>query len=256
MIELTALTIDILLLPGNVTFIGLATFLLMATGCRFATLRAINLALFVMIFNSFLKGIWQMPLPDTIASHSWAFPSGHMHFAAAFWISIAYTSQKRWPIYCVIMFLFGLGFALLHQGYHHFVDLPAAAILGAIEAILFSYIFTSARSSILPSISLIPICALCIAFDPKNYVYLHYCFGGICIMPFIFHRLANIEKSISSYTFDLAFCGALFLVSAIETFHLTTYEHNRFTAFILAAFIGLTTSYLLTINTTIPKASR
>ena len=75
-------------------------------------------------------------------------------------------------------------------------------------------------------------------------------------MPFIFHRLADIEKSMASYTFDLAFCGALFLVSAIETFHLATYEHSRFTAFILAAFIGLTTSYLLTIYTTTPKASR
>ena len=248
--------LPVFLLPGNMTFIALVTFILMSTSWRFATLRAINLALFVMIFNSFLKGIWQVPLPDSIASNGWAFPSGHMHFAAAYWISLAHSSPKRWPLYFAISALACLGFALYYAGYHYFSDLPAAVILGAAEAIIFSYIFTSARRSILPSITLIPICALLIACDPKNFTYLYYCFGGICIMPFIFARLDQIETTLARYSFDLAFCTALFLISAFETFQLTTHEHSRFTAFVLASLLGLLTGYLLTITTQAPRESQ
>lgn len=93
--------------------------------------RVIYITLFSMIVCAYLKGVWQVPLAPWLKSDGWAFPSGHMFSACAFYLWISYEMKKRWISILSVVILCGLGFSLVYKGFHDVYD-----VLGAVVFVL------------------------------------------------------------------------------------------------------------------------
>jgi undecaprenyl-diphosphatase len=104
--------------------------------------RALFLLLFTMAFNTLLKFYWQIPLPPTVKSDSFAFPSGHMQTSTAFWLWLAFEIRKKWLNYFVGILLIAIGFALIYMGYHSYNDVIFASIFALFEIILYRLMLT------------------------------------------------------------------------------------------------------------------
>ncbi len=100
--------------------------------------RAAYLLLFTMIYNAYLKSIWQAPLPPPM--EGWAFPSGHMHSAMVFWGWLAIEFRKVWFYEIVFFILTLVGYGLIQQGYHYPVDVLASVGFGSLSLTLYALI--------------------------------------------------------------------------------------------------------------------
>lgn len=99
--------------------------------------RVIYIISFSLIFSSFLKSIWQIPLAPFLKSDGWAFPSGHMFGACAFYLQISREMHKRWASNAVYVILLGVAFGLVQQKYHNIYDIAGAIVCAII--LLFFY---------------------------------------------------------------------------------------------------------------------
>ncbi|MBS0287635.1 MAG: hypothetical protein JSR17_10085 [Proteobacteria bacterium] len=100
--------------------------------------RAAFLTLFTIIYNLYLKSLWQMPLPPPL--EGWAFPSGHMHSAVVFWGWLAIEFNKVWFYEIVFFILTFVGYGLVQQGYHYPVDVLASVGFGSVSILLYAII--------------------------------------------------------------------------------------------------------------------
>lgn len=87
------------------------------------------LLFFMMIFNTYLKSIWQIPLDASIGP-GWAFPSGHMSASIVYWGYLALV-YPYWVIRIAItLLLITIGWALTYQGYHNIEDICGSLLFG------------------------------------------------------------------------------------------------------------------------------
>jgi len=97
-------------------------------------LNALGLLLFTMVYNHWLKSLWQIPLPTFLNKDGWAFPSGHMHTAFVFMGYIAWTLRKNLSVFITILCLLaGVGFSLVFKRYHSIEDVLAACAFGSLS---------------------------------------------------------------------------------------------------------------------------
>lgn len=92
--------------------------------------RGLFILFFTMILSQYLKSIWQIPLAPHLGE-GWAYPSGHMQTAVAFYGWLAYEFRNRWVTLCVLGGLIGIGWALVYKGYHSVDDVLAGVLFGA-----------------------------------------------------------------------------------------------------------------------------
>ena len=106
--------------------------------------KALYLLLFTMIFNAFLKALWQIPRPDNFQPgfhHSgWAFPSGHMQTASVLWGYFALEFRNKYFWAFVLILLTGIAFGLIHFHYHVLRDIVGAVLIGGFTLILYYYV--------------------------------------------------------------------------------------------------------------------
>ncbi len=88
--------------------------------------KAACFLLFVMILNTLLKQIFKVPLFPHLGN-GYAFPSGHMHAAAAFYGYILYESKNKYVSSLIVTILSLLGWSLVHCNFH-----DCSHVLGAI----------------------------------------------------------------------------------------------------------------------------
>ncbi len=99
--------------------------------------RAFFIFAFAMIFNRFLKGIFQVPLPPGVNPNSWAFPSGHMQTASTFWLWLAWEYKNKIFYIFTALLLACIGFALIHCGYHYPADIAGALFFALVTLMLY-----------------------------------------------------------------------------------------------------------------------
>lgn len=80
--------------------------------------RVFMLLLFSLVLNTYLKSIFQVPLPEHLGVKGWAFPSGHTQTAVVFWGGLAWMFKKRWFSISALILLFSAAVAIVYQGYH------------------------------------------------------------------------------------------------------------------------------------------
>lgn len=102
--------------------------------------HAIILLLFTMIFNAFLKSIFQIPLAEHLNKTGYAFPSGHMQSAIAFygWLFVAHKNTLVRTM--VLTILFGLGYSLIQQKFHNIYDVSAAVLFGSLTLLIYTIV--------------------------------------------------------------------------------------------------------------------
>jgi len=102
--------------------------------------KAFFLLLFTMVYNTYLKSIWQIPLPATLMSQGWCFPSGHMHVAIVLWGWLAWEYGNYWLMALLAVLWAGAGFALVDLGYHYPVDIWGAWLFGLVSLLVYGWI--------------------------------------------------------------------------------------------------------------------
>lgn len=137
--------------------------------------RAGCLLLFTVIYNSWLKSLWQIPLPPHL--DGWAFPSGHMHAACVFWGALAIELNKRifYWIYPAIISIVGYG--LFYNGYHDLIDILGALGFACLSLIIYKIIINTKLIDSKPfllGITLSAIGLILIALLPEKVKYKNY----------------------------------------------------------------------------------
>jgi len=101
--------------------------------------RALCLLLFTVIYNVYLKQLFQMPLPAYM-HEGFAFPSGHMHSAFVFWGYLA-TQYRSIMVKAMLgaMIIIG-GYGLVYSGYHYPQDILGAWGFGALSIFIYRYL--------------------------------------------------------------------------------------------------------------------
>lgn len=100
--------------------------------------QALVLLFFTMIYNLYLKSIWQIPLTPPL--EGWAFPSGHMHAGWVFWgwLALQFNLRFTLPIFLGMMLL--SGWAMSYHNYHNLADMLGAAGFGSVSLLLYTLI--------------------------------------------------------------------------------------------------------------------
>ena len=106
------------------------------TPYRTVFLRCAVLTLFTIIYNVYLKSIWQVPLPAPL--EGWAFPSGHMHTAVVFWGWLAFEYKKLWSWTMSFFILCLCGYGLLFNVYHYPIDIVGSVGFGTLSIFLYA----------------------------------------------------------------------------------------------------------------------
>jgi hypothetical protein len=99
--------------------------------------RCMYLLMLTMIYNTILKNIFQMPLPETCPTSGFGFPSGHFHFAAIFyiWVMVHYkNTYVRWAC-LALMAIYGT--AVIQAGCHYPIDVISALGFAAVSVFLY-----------------------------------------------------------------------------------------------------------------------
>ena len=232
--------LHILLLPSSELMCLSVLLMVFATGRYRLGTSLLFMSAFATLFNSFLKSIWQIPLPETANSTGWAFPSGHMHFACVFWLILAFSLGRKHLIFITPM-LMGLGYALVAKGYHYPVDIFPSAILGAIEA-YYAHRYLSKSpcfSYILPMV----VCGTIMFFlNPQNFALLSVSFGALFILGYI---LNHVENRLPSDALQLTVFAIIFIYSMLEIFNFSHLEHSRVIGTLFSATITFLTWKIL-----------
>jgi PAP2 superfamily len=101
-----------------------------------------------ILINYILKNIFKIPLTFMPGKHNYAFPSGHMQSASAFYGYLLYKfSHQAIKIICLVV-LVGIAWAMIARGYHNYYDI-LAAILCSIALIAIYNFFANKASAFL-----------------------------------------------------------------------------------------------------------
>ena len=133
--------------------------------------RSLYLMAFTMIFNAFLKSLWQIPLNPALNIEGWAFPSGHMQVACAFWGWLAYEFDNKKFRCTIAVLLIAFGLSLIHFDYHNLNDVVAAAMFAILEIMVFRIIISKIKPQEQPLVGLLlsGVGWLLISLLPKTY---------------------------------------------------------------------------------------
>lgn len=138
----------LLLALGNLAFISPLLLIGFIRSDRRFFYQLTCLILFSIIINVALKSMFRIPLPQELGIPGFAFPSGHMQIATVFYaymilfgntllIKRAKTGKSEFKThpkklfsllnFTLILLLIGIGWSLIHCGYHTVYDVIAAA---------------------------------------------------------------------------------------------------------------------------------
>lgn len=106
-------------------------------GHRAIFLHGVAIVMTSMLWNSWLKWQFHIPLLPSVSPTGFAFPSGHMQLSVVLygWIALAYPS--RWMMVGVTVVWAAVGWGLVEKGYHQWMDIFGALVSGPL--LLFVY---------------------------------------------------------------------------------------------------------------------
>lgn len=94
--------------------------------------HATILLMSIMILNSFLKSIFQIPLPEHLNIETYAFPSGHMSSAITFYGWLALNTKNNFIRFILAVLIAGVGYSLIHKGFHNIYDIAGSIFFSSI----------------------------------------------------------------------------------------------------------------------------
>ncbi len=97
----------------------------------------ICLMFLTMLYNSILKEIFKLPLPETCNATCYSFPSGHMNFLSIFYIWIILKNGNNLFRGFLLIFWLITGAAMVFAGYHFARDVIITPIFSIGFILLF-----------------------------------------------------------------------------------------------------------------------
>jgi hypothetical protein len=109
--------------------------------------HATILLMFIMILNSFLKSIFQVPLSEHLNVSGYAFPSGHMSSTLTFYGWLFFSTQNNFIRFLLAMLVAGVGFSLIYKGYHNIYDIAGSVFFCTILLALYTWLSKTKHAS-------------------------------------------------------------------------------------------------------------
>ena len=94
--------------------------------------HALCLLVLSILLNIILKNIFQIPLSPALGKEGFAFPSGHMQVATVLYGWLAFNIKNIWVRLSIVIILLGVGFSLVHAGYHNYYDVFGGVFFGTL----------------------------------------------------------------------------------------------------------------------------
>jgi len=104
--------------------------------------HAISITLLTVIFNGALKWTFRIPLAPSIGQAGFAFPSGHMQVAAAFYGWLFNSTNKYIVKIGTSIIMLGIAAGLMHFNYHNLIDVLGAFICAFTFINLYKHLLT------------------------------------------------------------------------------------------------------------------
>ncbi|MES2213202.1 MAG: phosphatase PAP2 family protein [Pseudomonadota bacterium] len=137
----TVLMFDSALMMGLLMVTG---FILLPRANRhFAHLLLLTFS--TMLVNTILKHWFAVPLAPNLGV-GFAFPSGHMQFAAAFYVWLMFLDIPRWSKAIMVLILCLIAPSMVHFGYHNWTEIGAGALVGGAGAYLYWVVLSRLRT--------------------------------------------------------------------------------------------------------------
>jgi undecaprenyl-diphosphatase len=174
----------------------------------------------IMIFNTFLKNLFKIPLLPHLGN-GYAFPSGHMHAATIFYGYVLYKTND-WKVKFFLAFLIcGIGFSLVYCNYHNWLDVCGAFGFAIVEIGIYRYLEKNTSTRLIAIVALIfsilIIRALFLMQKLEPHVWLgFYVLVGMIIGIGFFgeYKLKNIYQKIAALIFALLSVFAVYYLGS------------------------------------------
>lgn len=208
---------------GHITVIFPVVVVFMIFEKRHIVAKAGCCLLWVMIFNTLLKYSFKVPLFPHLG-HGYAFPSGHMHAASAFYGYILYKSNNKFIKIGLAFLLCCLGCSLIYCHFHDLKDVLGAVGFTLIELTVYHVVSTKFGDKTVGILCILSSIATMIALNIIHKIEFHvwlafYALVGMEIALYIFPT-----KNTSIYQKFLALCISIIMIAG-------TYYLFKFLAF-------------------------
>ncbi len=101
-------------------------------GERRVVLNTLIIALFGMVFNAYLKSVFQVPLNPEIGKIGWAYPSGHAMFDVVFWGALFIQTRKPWVLVLGLAISISGFFGMVYKRYHNWPEILGGVCSGGL----------------------------------------------------------------------------------------------------------------------------
>jgi len=214
--------VSVILFFGSPEFVILLLVLGIYFGERRVFLNTLIIALFGMVFNAYLKSVFQVPLNPEIGKIGWAYPSGHAMFDVVFWGSLFIQTRKPWVLVLGLAISISGFFGMVYKRYHNWPEILGGVCSGGLVLTAF-YCWIRCNSPKIIVFALATLAAelaLYIIFlqnDVLDYKWMRIIIGvkmGLCL------ALPYLEKLMPQnlYTKALTFIIAVSSVYLVQTF--------------------------------------
>lgn len=172
MVNITDYLAHLCLKFGHITFILPIVIVCMIFHKRDIYAKATCFLLWVMIFNTLLKYLFKVPLFPHLGT-GYAFPSGHMHAASAFYGYILYKTDNKFVKTGLATLLCCLGFSLIHCRFHGLTDVLGAIVFSIVELLIYHVLSVNFGNKVIGVCSIISAGAIMFALSIIHKVEFH-----------------------------------------------------------------------------------
>lgn len=215
---------------GHITFIFPIVLVCIIFGRREIYAKATCFLLWVMIFNTLLKHVFKVPLFPHLGT-GYAFPSGHMHAAAAFYGYILYKTDSKLLKIGLFTLLGCFGFSLIHCHFHDLMDVMGAVGFAVSEFVIYHVISTKFGDKVVGVLAVLSAVATMIALNIIYKIEFHvwlafYGLVGMEIASLVFPKkpiLSVLQKVLALLVSMITIAGIyyLFRVCSFSRFYLS-----------------------------------
>ena len=132
----------------HITVLLPVAFLMLATKYRKLIVNATLLLFFVMIFNTYLKQLFKVPLLPHLGN-GYAFPSGHMHASGIFYGYLLLKVNNKVIKGILLMVIFSVASSLVYHNFHGWYEIFGAWLFASCEIAIYYFLQRKYSSNLL-----------------------------------------------------------------------------------------------------------
>lgn len=211
---------------GTTYTIAVISFLIVIFSKKRENNGLIYLLFLTMIYNTILKDIFKLPLPETCPSKGFGFPSGHMNFNAVFYFWLIMINRNAIVRAGLLLMLAIIGWGMVYSGFHYARDVILTPFFALAVIFLYKlYIKNLEKEKEFSIILMISMSLIALAFKMKGNIEFHMIIAYGIILGFGSGILMLQKNKINLATKILMMFGALLIFCFWDEKHQLTVYH-------------------------------